>query len=136
MKPALLARLPLDSLHRFVDWWGSELSELIRTRSAAPQPWRIMFLRRARGCGAYIRDGDNIDLIATPETGSDQLKAELTRRQANRKATGPIVLRLLPTEVVATSLTVPSAAREIMVPVLRNQIERLAPWPIDKALFA
>ena len=74
---------------------------------------------------------------ATPDTGSDRLLAELTQRFGKRKAAaGPVVLRLQPSEVVETRISVPAAAREVMEPILRNQIERLAPWPVEKALFA
>ena len=80
---------------------------------------------------------EGIEQIGTPDTGSDRLLAELTQRFGKRKAAaGPVVLRLQPSEVVETRISVPAAAREVMEPILRNQIERLAPWPVEKALFA
>ncbi len=137
MITAWQTRLPLASVRRFVDWWASELSEALAARSPPQQPWRIMFLRRGKGCDVYARTHERIEQIATPETGSDRLLAELTRRFGKRKAAaGPIVLRLQPSEVVETRISVPAAAREVMEPILRNQIERLAPWPVEKALFA
>jgi general secretion pathway protein L len=137
MISAWQARIPLASVRRFVDWWAGELSDVLAARSAQQQTWRIMFLRRGRGCDVYVRMRDRIEQIATPETGADQLQAELARRFSKRKApAGAVVLRLQPSEVVETRISVPAAAREVMEPILRNQIERLAPWPVEKALFA
>jgi general secretion pathway protein L len=130
-------RLPLARLRSFVDWWAGELSDVLSARARQQQPWRIMFLRRGRGCEVYARAGQRIEMIATPDTGSAELQAQLARRFGKRKGpAGPTVLRLQPSEVVETRIAVPAAAREVMVPILRNQIERLAPWPVEKALFA
>lgn len=137
MTTAWQARLPLASVRRFVDWWAGELSDVLSARSPQQQPWRILFLRRGRSCDVYVRTRDRIEQIATPETGSAELRAELARRLGKRKGSaGPIVLRLQPSEVVETRISVPTAARDVMVPILRNQIERLAPWPAERALFA
>jgi general secretion pathway protein L len=130
-------RLPLASVRRFVVWWAGELSNLLAARSPQQQPWRIMFLRRGGGCDVFVRTHERIEQVATPDTGSDRLLAALAHRFGKRKAAaGPVVLRLQPSEVVETRISVPAAAREVMEPILRNQIERLAPWPVEKALFA
>jgi general secretion pathway protein L len=96
-----------------------------------------MFLRRGAGCDVYVRTRERIEQVAAPDTSSDRLLADLRRRLGTRKGgAGPVVLRLQPGEVVEARISVPSAARDVMEPILRNQIERLAPWPADKALFA
>jgi general secretion pathway protein L len=137
MLTAWQAHLPLERARRFVDWWAGELSEVLAARSPQRRPWRIMFLRRGKGCDVYVRSDARIEQVAAPDTGSDRLLAELTRRFGARKGAGaPVVLRLQPSEVVETRISVPAAAREVMEPILRNQIERLAPWPVEKALFA
>ena len=137
MLTAWQTRLPLASARRFVDWWAGELSDVLAARSPRQQPWRIMFLRRGKGCDVYVRTHQRIEHIGTPDTASDRLLAELTQRFGSRKASArPIVLRLQPSDVVETRINVPAAARDVMDPILRNQIERLAPWPVEKALFA
>ena len=131
------ARLPLTSARRFVEWWAGELSDVLAVRSPQQQPWRVMFLRRGKGCDVYVRTQEGMEQIGTPATGSDRLLAALEQRLGTRKAAArPIVLRLQPSEVVEAQISVPAAAREVMEPILRNQIERLAPWPAEKALFA
>src|SRR5262245_11409379 len=137
MLTAWQARLPWAGARRFVDWWAGELSEMLAGGSPQQRPWRIMFLRRAAGCDVYVRTHERIEHIAATDTGSDRLLTELSRRFGARKgAAGPVVLRLQPGEVVEARISVPAAARDVMEPILRNQIERLAPWPADKALFA
>src|SRR5262245_32801288 len=137
MLTAWQARLPWAGVRRFVDWWAGERSEVLAGASPQQRPWRIMFLRRGTGCDVYVRTQERIEQVAAPDTGSDRLLAELRRRLgAHKGAAGPVVLRLQPSEVVEARISVPAAARDVMEPILRNQIERLAPWPADKALFA
>jgi general secretion pathway protein L len=130
-------RLPLARLTAFVDWWAGELSDVLDSSARQQQRWRIMFVRRGQSCDVYVRTGERVELVGTPDTGSAELQAELARRLGKRKGpAGPVVLRLQPAEVVETKISVPAAARDVMLPILRNQIERLAPWPAEKALFA
>jgi general secretion pathway protein L len=126
------------SARRFLSWWSSELSDLVAAATASgPRAWRIMFLRCERGCDVYLRTGDRIELIGTSNPASDQPLAELRRRLGAHKITpAQIVLRLQPSEVVQARLSVPAAAGGMLEPILCNQIERLAPWPADKAVFA
>lgn len=133
----VFSSLSLVSLRRFVDWWAAELSQLISARKASSRGWDVMFLRREAGCDAFVRSREQIERIGTPQTGSDALVAELQRRLGRRNVSRPhVVLRLQPSEVVHSRINVPAAARDVMEPVLRHQIERLAPWPADKALLA
>src|SRR5262245_21256797 len=137
MMTSSLLRQPQASARRFLSWWSSELSELAAARASRSQDWRIMFLRGERGCDVYLRTRDRIELIGTSSSANDPPLAELRRRLGtHRIAPAQIVLRLQPSEVVQARLSVPAAAGGMLEPILRNQIERLAPWPADKALFA
>lgn len=46
-----------------------------------------------------------------------------------------ITLELPPDEMVLQRITVPAQAREFLPGIVRNQIERLSPWPIDQVVF-
>jgi general secretion pathway protein L len=128
---------PWAGVRRFVRWWGSELSGVASATTARSRAWKVMFLRCERGCDVYVRARDRIELIGTSRTGGDQPIAELRRRLGRHQiAPAQIVLRLQPSEVVKAHLSVPAAAGDMLEPIVRNQIERLAPWPTDKALFA
>ncbi len=124
-------------VRRFLSWWSGELADLAAARATTTRDWRVMFLRSERGCNVYLRARDRVEMVGTSPTGGDPPLADLLRRLARHKiAPGQIVLRLRPDEVVQTRLSVPAAAGEVLEAVIRNQIERLAPWPADKAFFA
>jgi general secretion pathway protein L len=128
---------PAAGVRRFLAWWSGELSDVVAARAAKSRAWRVMILRSERGTEVYLRSRDAPALVATSSAGLEQPLTELARRVGRGKvAPVEIVLRLQPGEVVQTRLSVPAAAGDVLEPVVRNQIERLAPWPADKALFA
>jgi general secretion pathway protein L len=128
---------PWASLRRFFAWWSGELAGLASERAAASREWRVMLLRSERGWDIYLRTRGRVELVGTSITEGDPPLAELLRQLGRQKiAPSQIVLRLRPDEVVQTRLSVPAAAAEVLEAVVRNQIERLAPWPADKAFFA
>jgi general secretion pathway protein L len=125
------------NVRRFFTWWSGELGDLASARAPALRDWRVMLLRSERGCEIYLRTRDRIALVGASLAGDDLPLGELRRRLRRRRiAPGQIVLRLRPDEVVQTRLSVPAAAGEVLEAVVRNQIERLAPWPADKVFFA
>lgn len=126
------------SIRRFLTWWAGELSEMLARPASTAETWQVMFVRRAAGAGTdvYVRSRQSIEKIASSDASGEQLAEQLRRRVGKGKIPpSAIVLRLHPSEVVQTRMSVPVAARDVMEPILRNQIERLAPWPADKALF-
>jgi general secretion pathway protein L len=46
-----------------------------------------------------------------------------------------VVLELQPEKVTAQRISVPAKAREFLPGILRNQIDRLSPWPADQAVY-
>ena len=130
--PVVLRTDSWARVRRFLSWWSGELADLAAARATTTRDWRVMFLRSERGCDVYLRARDRVEMIGTSPTGGDPPLADLLRRLARHKiAPGQIVLRLRPDEVVQTRLSVPAAAGEVLEAVIRNQIERLAPWPAD-----
>jgi len=139
----MAASLPLGrsdartAVRRFFAWWSGELAELASARGSAARDWRVMLLRTERGCDVYLRNRGRIELAGTaPAESAPQLTKLLRRLGRNKIAPSQIVLRLRPDEVVQTRLSVPAAAGDVLEAVVRNQIERLAPWPAEKAFFA
>jgi general secretion pathway protein L len=125
-------------VRRFFGWWADELSAFLSYGSAGPSAWRVLFLRHDAGCRVFVRSRKGVvEQVGAPEAESRELIAGLQGRLGKRRVPmAQIVLRLQPREVVQRQISVPAAAREVLEPVLRNQIERLAPWPAAKALFA
>ena len=46
-----------------------------------------------------------------------------------------ITLELSPDQIVLQRINVPARAREFLPGIVRNQIERLSPWPVDQVVF-
>jgi general secretion pathway protein L len=46
-----------------------------------------------------------------------------------------VTLELPPDEIVLQRINVPAQAREFLPGIIRNQIERLSPWPIDQVVY-
>jgi general secretion pathway protein L len=130
--------IPVARMNSFFGWWAGELQALVSYRRASPRAWQILFLRSDAECQVFVRSRSGVvERVGAPDTPGRELVAGLQRRFGKRRVPMPqIVLRLQPSEVVQTQISVPAAAREVLEPVLRNQLERLAPWPAAKALLA
>ena len=61
-----------------------------------------------------------------------QVRQALARK---RVAGRPIVLRLAADQVLAKTMRFPAAVADVIAPVLRNQMQRLTPWPDNEVLF-
>lgn len=137
MMAASLVMRPRAGVGRFLAWWSSELSDVAAARASRSRPWRVLFLRRDGGCDVYVRARGRVQQIGPSRAGGGLPVAELRRHLGHHEiAPAEVVLRLEPAEVVQARLAVPAAAGDVLEPILRNQLERLAPWPADKALFA
>ena len=132
-----LVPAPWAAVLRFLAWWSDELSDIAAARGTRVQGWKVMLLRREGGWDIYLRARDRAEHIGTSLIPGDRVFQDLRRRLGRQRiAAAEIVLRLAPGEVVQTRLSVPAGAADVLEPIVRNQIERLAPWPADKALFA
>ncbi len=75
----------------------------------------------------------NLEFAAAAEsTDWVEIKKALRKRRAGRR---PVVLRIAADRVLVKTLRLPAAAGDVIEPVLRNQMQRLTPWPEDEVLF-
>ena len=117
--------------------WLSVLSALVARSRLQERPWRILLLRSGDGFqilenrgGAVVRLGET-----KPADGTGlPAKAALALRTAT-KTSAPIVLRLSPDEVVERTIQIPQGARDVIEPVLRNQMNRIVPWAQEETCF-
>ncbi|MDX2159243.1 MAG: PilN domain-containing protein [Hyphomicrobiaceae bacterium] len=123
---------------QLLDAWAGELVRITAGRQRTRLPWRALILRSGPALEVFLRQGKAVRPIGVlaPETSPDEARriaAELERRNVTSST---LVLRLSPAEVVTARVSLPVGVRDMLAPVLRNQLERLAPWPADQALFA
>lgn len=93
---------------------------------------RRAFVVAFRGGRCLVRAGTAGDapLVASAEAGA-ALPEEIFRR-----GRGELVLLEWPLErTVIRKITLPAKAREFTAGVIRNQIERLSPWPVTQILY-
>lgn len=126
-----------SAISHYWDWWVDELAALTAPRRATLQPWQVLLMRSGDGFDVHFRRGREISRLGHIDpSASDGRAQEIVRDLVGRGiSTDTTFLRLQPSEVVTKRLSLPSGVREMLAPVLRNQIERHAPWPAEQAMF-
>ena len=127
-----------DSVSKFITWWSGELAEFDWPQQRAAKPWRGMLLRSGRKFDVYLRQGNATRLVGALDPAEPARLAREVVSELERHGVSPerLVLRLAPHEIVATRLSFPAGVRDVLDQVLRNQLERVAPWPPELALFS
>jgi general secretion pathway protein L len=123
---------------RLIGTWLDELARILAGRGPAIRPWRGMLLRRGDGFEVHLRQGRSARVVAVLQDGAsldvaEKVAAELKRNGATSDS---LVLRLAPDAAIQSRLSLPAGVRNMLGPVIRNQLERLAPWPAEQSLFA
>ena len=103
-----------------------ECRSLVVTRES--QHFVIRHAEPARD--ALLRDAKAGSVLATVLSGTN-VSAELARSVHN----GFVIFELPAGKVVMRKITVPAQARKFLSGVIRNQIERLSPWPTGGVVY-
>ena len=122
------------TLRSYFEWWLLQVARAITPRRESASSWRILARQTEQGLEVYRRAGAGEKLLGVlkNDAGGDQIRA-LTRSLG---ASGDEALvRLSAEEVVERVIQIPEAARDVIGPVLQNQIERLVPWPQDETCY-
>jgi general secretion pathway protein L len=111
--------------------WLDELAAAL----AAWRGWRrkkASIIARREGARVVLRrEGDAAaPPVAILEAG-EKAPADLTKIAGGRS----IDFEIPPAALVRRRLTVPSQARDVLPGIVRNQMERLSPWPLAAALY-
>ncbi len=127
----------LSPVVAFWNWWVAGLADVAAMRQRSRVPWQAMILRHGDGFEVHMRQGKGSRVIGIIDPSVEPadpraLAGEMSRNGISRNAT---VLRLAPNEVFHTDVTLPSAVRDVIENVLRNQLERLSPWRPSEAQF-
>jgi general secretion pathway protein L len=96
--------------------------------------------RRTRKSVLIRKQGDAFVIEKVSKTGASTiaqvpLDSVLPANIAQSLHKHAIDFELADSEVVARSLTVPSQAKDVLPGIVRNQIERLSPWPLSKTVY-
>ena len=123
---------------RLYRWWVQELADALTPRRASTRAWRTLLRQTPEGLEIATRSGASVQQLGTlPEAATSvdvaQMRALLSR--SGTRGSGPILLRLSEGHVVERTIQIPSAASDVIEPVLRNQLERIVPWPLDNTRY-
>jgi general secretion pathway protein L len=135
MTPAIRDRL--QTLRRLYDRWLGALAALLAPNPSATRPWRILLLRREEGLEVIENAGGKAVSLATLGRRADSAISGPVATALRAAARNPasIVLRLSPDEVVERTIPIPKGASDVIEPVLRNQMNRIVPWPQEETRF-
>lgn len=135
MTPAI--REQLEGLRGFYGWWLGALSALLTPQPAVTPPWRILLMRREEGLVVIENTGGkavSVAILGARHAGPLPPPVATALRAA-AQSSAPVVLRLSADEVVERSIQIPKGARDVIEPVLRNQMNRIVPWPPEETRF-
>ncbi|HET6390309.1 PilN domain-containing protein [Hyphomicrobium sp.] len=122
------------TLRTYFEWWLMHAARALTPRRDSAASWRMLARQTEQGLEVYRREGASETLVGVlkNEAGGDQIRG-LTRSLG---ASGDEALvRLSSEQVVERVIQIPAAARDVVGPVLQNQIERLVPWPQDETCY-
>jgi len=126
-----------SNIQSFFDWWIGSLSKLLTPRPAAKRAWRTLLLHRGNGFEILKNAGRNAVSIAIVRdtAAKDQLAMAKKALRATSRRAHETVIRLSADDVLEHTIEIPSAARDVVEPVLQNQMERIVPWPANETCY-
>jgi len=137
MSDQLPTRHPSSAIARFVSWWLEGLAAAMGDGPSRHAAWTRILVKTGEGATIHTRRRDRTELIKT--IGQDQLESSNNTWRlppAARTRRGDVsVLRLGLDQVLRHDLQIPRGAQDVIDPVIRNQLERLVPWPPEDLIY-
>ncbi len=121
-------------LSRFYSTWLNELAKALTPRRTGAAAWRVLALSKPDGLDVYSRaSGLEKPIAALPAEPAREQITEGSRAVSRIAASdaAKVLLRLSPDDVVERIIQIPDGARDVIEPVLQNQMERIVPWSQD-----
>ena len=109
--------------------WRESRREL-RSLVVTPENGHVVVRHAKPARDAMLRDAHAGNIVATVRPGAD-VSADLSRAAH----ASFVVLEFPADKVVMRRITVPAQARKFLSGVIRNQIERLSPWPANGVVY-
>lgn len=115
--------------------WNRGLSELLTIHAKSARPWKILLSHAERETLLY--DAQSNALLGRFGTDEDAGSLAHLKAAAGRLASRSegVLIRLVPELVFDHSLRIPAGARDVADAIVRNQIERISPWPEAETVY-
>ena len=125
------------AMSRFMTWWLDGLAAVVDGETGQSAPWTRLMVKTADGVSVHTRRRNALKFVKTfpNETLQGSTKRWRLPPSARARRGDVSVLRLGTDQVLTHELNVPKAAEDVIDPVIRNQLERLVPWPTDDLIY-
>lgn len=133
-----MASLNTSLVGRFYRWWVRELAGVLTLRRANAKAWHTLLRHTPEGLEVATRQGGAVQMLGIlPEaaTPHDTTQMRTLLSAGNGAGNGRVLLRLSESHVVERTIHIPAAASDVIEPVLRNQLERIVPWPLENTRY-
>ena len=120
-----------SSLGQMYSAWLATVSEMLTPRRSMARKWRTLLHHTREGLHIHVRDGRTTKLVGTLTPGASDEQAailKVTLNKHTKRHPKSAVLRLGAGDVLEKTLQIPDTARDVIGPILENQIERMVPW--------
>lgn len=123
---------------RIYSQWLHRLAGALTPRRSGTRLWRTLLLSTPEGLEIHVKTGGLSKRVGTLAAGATANEAAELRSRVPAEAASQsrhVLLRLSPGDVVERTIQIPQAASDVIEPVLRNQLERMVPWPQDETRY-
>ncbi len=125
------------AISQFLSWWFDGLSAYILARRPQHSQWKTLLFKTAKGIKIYSRNVEGVSQIGHVSDAAFNAPGPIPNvaflsQLTNRKN---VVLRLGKDQVLQNEMQIPMGARDVIGPVVRNQLERIVPWPTSQMCF-
>lgn len=122
---------------RILNAWSIELARAISPLRRAGRPWSGMLVRTGSEFEVYVRQGRTMQHLGRIHPGDPDAAGKIVAQMRRKGVSNDrLVLRLEQGAVLSTQLVLPAGVGDVLGLVVRNQLERVAPWSSNQALFA
>ena len=122
-----------DAIIALLKRWVEVLARLLLAWREHRRSQRIIMISEEDGALVVRQTGP--DASKDAESRPKVLSASTAKRVARAARGRFVILALAADKIVTRRLNVPAQAREFLAGIVRNQIERLSPWPAGEVMY-
>ncbi|SFV29583.1 PilN domain-containing protein [Hyphomicrobium facile] len=118
--------------------WIRDLSRILTSRNSGPRGWSTLLLNTPEGISVHAGDPTANGPVLRLSANAAPEEIAAMRKRATQEAGKDhkkILLRLSASDIVDRTIQIPAAASDLVEPLLRNQMERIVPWPVEETHY-
>lgn len=127
-------RMQADAIIGVLKRWIEVLAKLVLAWREHRRSQRTLMISEENGT-LVVRQSGPDGASRNAERKPKVLSAATTKRVARSARGRFVILALSADKIVTRHLNVPAKAREYLAGIVRNQIERLSPWPAGEVMY-